>query len=162
MKNDMKLDNTEMENEIDRKISEKYMKNCPGFGNDVEIDVMEPEKTVEETYAKRHSKIQYSASSIDIDNAEWQQEYAKRMNKNLERFKELGLYKQLQDIGIIYDEKQFQRTYGIGHDEKGHQTQTNLGRNDSYDDIESQFDDIEEKIEEKNKKNEKSDGKKDE
>lgn len=139
--------------EIDRKISEKWLKNQPGFGNDEKIDVMNPEKTVDETYAKRRSDVQYSASAIDVDNAEWNKKYASKMENNLKRFKELGLYRQLQELGILYDEEQFKRTYSVCQDENGRQTQTNVGRGDSYDEVESQFDDAEKKIEDSKKTN---------
>lgn len=153
MKNEVAREQSEIETCIDRKISEKYLKNQPGFGNDGEIDVMEPEKTIDETYSKRHSDIQYFATAIDIDNSEWNRKYASRMEKNLERFKELGLYRRLQEIGILYDEEQFKRTYSVIQDENGRQTQMNIGKGGSYDEIESQFDDIEKKIEDVEKKN---------
>ena len=61
------------------------------------------------------------------------------MERNLERFKELGLYSQLQDLGIVYDPKQFQKSHVIANMPNGKQVSVD-GNMDSYDEAERQFD----------------------
>lgn len=52
-----------------------------------------------------------SSGCVDIDDAKWNKEYHQRGDKNLELLKSLGLYKKLQDDGIVYDSKPFRKMY---------------------------------------------------
>lgn len=112
-------------------------------------DVLVASDTIEETIVNRYNALakenNYVSTTIDIDNAKWQKEYSEKMDRNLDRFKELGLYSQLQEMGILYDEKQFRKTRmilsgGKSYVEPNPSNDVNLNFDDSYEDVEKQFD----------------------
>lgn len=117
--------------------------------------VMEAADTIEETIAKRNNLmvksvkdgdvVKYHGTTIDVDNAKWQKEYSAKMDSNLERLKELGLYDKLQELGIVYDEKQFQKNHIILGSQHDRQSVVN-GKMDTYDEVERQFDEQEERM----------------
>lgn len=125
-------------------------------------DVIKAADTIEETIAVRNNHLVNNviqdkenstvvvprSTTIDIDDAKWQKDYAAKMERNLERFKELGLYEQLQNMGIVYDPKQFQKSHIIMNASGGKQVSADGGM-DSYDEAERQFD---EQIENENAK----------
>lgn len=83
-------------------------------------NVIKAKDTVEETYEELNDKRPNSESGIglghgcvDIDDAKWNKEYQQRGNKNLELLKSLGLYKNLQDLGILYDVNQFRKIHNL-------------------------------------------------
>jgi hypothetical protein len=116
-------------------------------------DVIKAADTIEETIAVRNNHLVNNvtqdkenstvvvprSTTIDIDEAKWQKDYAAKMERNLERFKELGLYSQLQDLGIVYDPKQFQKRHVIANMPDGKQVSAD-GDIDSYAEVERQFD----------------------
>lgn len=116
-------------------------------------DAIKAADTIEETIAIRNNHLVKNiiqdkdnstivvprSTTIDIDDAKWQKDYAAKMERNLERFKELGLYSQLQDLGIVYDPKQFQKNHVIANMPDGKQVSTD-GDMDSYEEVERQFD----------------------
>ena len=117
------------------------------------VDVIKAADTIEETIAIRNNHLVKNviqdkdnstivvprSTTINIDDAKWQKDYAAKMERNLERFKELGLYSQLQDLGIVYDPKQFQKSYVIANMPNGKQVSAD-GNMDSYVEAERQFD----------------------
>lgn len=116
-------------------------------------DAIKATDTIEETIAIRNNHLVKNviqnkdnsaivvprSTTIDIDDAKWQKDYAAKMERNLERFKELGLYSQLQDLGIVYDPKQFHKSHAIANMPDGKQVLTD-GDMDSYEEAERQFD----------------------
>ena len=120
--------------------------------------VIKAADTIEETIAIRNNNIvkndiqldndknavRYQSTIIDIDDAQWNKKYAEKMERNLEKFKELGLYKQLQDLGIVYDESQFKKNHIIFNSSSGKQVSVD-GAMDSYDEAERQFEEIDNK-----------------
>lgn len=126
--------------------------------------------TIEETIANRNNAlakennndcskyIAYASTTIDIDNAKWQKDYSEKMDRNLDRFKELGLYSQLQEMGILYDERQFQKTRmilsgGKSYVEPNPSYDGNSNLDVSYEEVEKQFD---EQLEREKSKKEKT------
>ena len=78
---------------------------------------------------------------VNIDNAKWEKEYEERQEKNLQRFKDLGLYKQLQELGIIYDPEQFKKSHVLLNDGKNEHVIDDNDRS-VYDKVESEFDNL--------------------
>lgn len=146
-----------MEN-FSKAIDEQLKKKRAAMGPTEDTPSVVAEKTAEDTYAKKVSMgLQHCSTTIDVDNAEWNREYASKMEKNLDRFKELGLYEQLQKMGIVYDPAQFKRSYAVMKGTDGRQNQVLNSNDPSYEDIEKKFDEIDEKLDENYKNRTKKD-----
>lgn len=129
-------------------MEEKFHGIADGMCVDDNTPAMISEDTLSETIAKRNNSVVNPSSDsihycgvIDVDNAKWNKGYAKRMEDNLERFKNLGLYSALQEMGIIYDERQFRKSHVISTGSDGKQVALS-GNDDSYDEAERQFDEM--------------------
>lgn len=121
MEMNMSENNTEKNTaEIDYIVDESlFDKESPEFKHARE-NCIKAKDTVEDTYAELNSKrtmsqngLGMSSGCVDIDDAKWNKEYQQRGDKNLELLKSLGLYKQLQDMGIVYDAKQFRKLHNV-------------------------------------------------
>lgn len=129
--------------ELHDSIEKKLFKNEPNTTTETFV----AEDTVEDTIAKKENAgLKYCQTTIDVDNAAWNKAYAESMENNLERLKKLGLYEQLQAMGIVYDPAQFKRSYAVVNGADGKQSQHINYADSSYDYAEKQFDKMDEEM----------------
>ena len=130
-----------IETEVSDDVGRKLMSSCnnPLPSGDATPSV-EAGDEPDTTFAKFGSgRFFHPSHVVDVDSAKWNSDYSKRLEANLERFKKLGLYSKLQEMGIIYDPTQFRKSYSMKKNPEGGIAVLH-GGSEVYDETEKSFD----------------------